>query len=120
MEILFARFSHLTEDIFHQLDNQSLVKCRLVGKNWQDYIDNQCQKLLQIRIITININKYQKIGHSWRRVFHTANTQTIIDLGESIGKFYKSAFEGYRYYIERLSLKYQPEYPNYTKVCFSK
>ena len=93
MEAFCVKFFHLAENIFGQLDNQSLTKCRLVSKNWQDYIDNQCQKMLQIRNITVTINNFHEVGNSWRRVFHTATTQTILDLGDAVGKFYNVHME---------------------------
>ena len=87
MERFFSRFSHLSENIFDRLDDKSLAKCRLVNKAWRNYLDNQ--KLLQIRIIKSNIVEFHKVGDAWKRVFDTATTQTIMDLGQAVGKFYQ-------------------------------
>ena len=49
MEDLFLRFDHISNKIFNNLDNQSLVTCRLVNKTWLSYLEDS--KLLWIRII---------------------------------------------------------------------
>ena len=49
LDDFFPRFSHLTEQIFDQLEKTSLVKCREVSKSWQIYLDQQ--KIFQARII---------------------------------------------------------------------
>ena len=53
MQEQFARFPHISEKIFDQLDDQNLVKCRRISKSWCNYIDNQ--KNLYIRIIKQSI-----------------------------------------------------------------
>ena len=40
IEDTFLRFSHIGEQIFDQLDNETLVKCREVSKPWQNLIDS--------------------------------------------------------------------------------
>ena len=37
----YPRFSHISEQIFEKLDNQSLKNCREVSKSYQECIDNQ-------------------------------------------------------------------------------
>ena len=54
LEEISLRFPHLEEQIFAQLDNQSLVKCRKIGRNWANLIDRQ-QKMIYIRKIQANI-----------------------------------------------------------------
>ena len=47
---LTLRFPQISELIFNQLlDDQNLVKCRLVCKSWKEYIDGQ--KFIWFRII---------------------------------------------------------------------
>ena len=53
MDKQFARFPHISEEIFDQLDNQNLVKCRRISKSWCNYLDDQ--KILYIRIIKQSI-----------------------------------------------------------------
>ena len=53
MQEQFARFPHISEKIFDQLDDQNLVKCRRISKSWCKYLDDQ--KNLYIRIIKQSI-----------------------------------------------------------------
>ena len=39
--VFYARFSHISEDIFKKMDSKSLKNCREVSKPWQECIDNQ-------------------------------------------------------------------------------
>ena len=60
MQEQFARFPHISEKIFDQLDDQNLVKCRRISKSWCNYLDNQ--KILYIQIIkqSIKSSDYNK------------------------------------------------------------
>ena len=35
------RFSHLSNLVFENLDNQSLVHCKLISRSWSNYIEQQ-------------------------------------------------------------------------------
>ena len=39
--VFYARFSHISEKIFENLDIKSLKNCRVVSKSWQECIDNR-------------------------------------------------------------------------------
>ena len=41
MDNLILRFPHVVEQIFEQLDDKSLVKCREVEKSWKKFIDER-------------------------------------------------------------------------------
>ena len=79
------RFPHLSDMIFDNLDNQSLVNCKIVSKTWSIYITEQ--KFYGIRIISENVKKYQKLSKPWFEVFEKANTETIMELKNSFGVF---------------------------------
>merc|ERR1719273_1794990 len=49
MEEFFLRFPHICLMIFDTLDNQTLVKCRLVSKKWKSCIDGE--KIVWLRMI---------------------------------------------------------------------
>merc|ERR1711997_951645 len=49
MENLCLKFPYLCSIIFANLDNKSLVQCRLVNKSWKKLIDNE--KILWKRIL---------------------------------------------------------------------
>ena len=97
MEEISLRFSHLSEEIFNSLDNESISKCRKVTKFWKNYLDNL--RFLEIRKIIATVGQFHKIGGAWKKVFDTASKATIIELGVAVSQFYKKGdnltyFEG--------------------------
>ena len=98
MEEIISRFPHLSEQIFANLNNQSLVDCNIASRCWFEYLMET--KFLQIRIIEETINKQpywivlyffkeffiDKIP--WIELFKNANTKTMIDLKISVMKQY--------------------------------
>ena len=38
--VFLPRFQHITEQIFNQMNKDSLKGCRVLSKSWQKYIDN--------------------------------------------------------------------------------
>ena len=86
MEETFLRCSHLTENIFDSLNDKNLVKCRIVSKKWQAYIDNG--KTCHVRKITTTIKNFHEVGDSWKRLFNKGTTQVIMDLSNSVRKLY--------------------------------
>ena len=97
MEEVFHRFSHLSNEIFILLDNESISKCRKVSKFWKTNFDDQ--KFLEIRKIRAIVGQFHKIGEAWEKVFDTALKETIMDLGDAVQQVYKKGtnlryFEG--------------------------
>ena len=62
--VFFARFSHITEQIFAHLDNKSLSNCREVKKSWQKFIDEN--NIVWIRIV--NIPSVPKNGNTFLHI----------------------------------------------------
>ena len=52
LEETFWRFPHLAEQIFDEIDDQNLVKCREVNKWWQRFIDGP--KILSMRVLQMH------------------------------------------------------------------
>ena len=85
MEEQFARFPHISEQIFGQLNNQNLAKCRKISKSWRNYLDNQ--KFMNIRIIRQSIrpsdckDNFQwlidETKKPWREFFKRASSESI-------------------------------------------
>ena len=77
METYYERYSHISLQIFEQLDDESLNNCREVSKSWKDYIDDNNMQWLCI----INIPKFQ-IGDTY---LHTgkSNFQFKISLDDT-------------------------------------
>jgi hypothetical protein len=99
MEEIISRFPHLSEQIFANLNNLSLVVCNNASRCWFEYLKEA--KFLQIRIIkeTImkqpfwNIKKYSKyffidLFKPWIELSKNVNTKIMIDLKTSVMKQY--------------------------------
>ena len=87
MEEIFLRFSHLGEQIFKQLDNESLASCKEVDRLWHGYLEQQ--KFLHVRAIVETVKKFHNFGNSWKRILEKASTQIVIDLREAAEMFYR-------------------------------
>ena len=61
MEQLILRFPHVAEQIFQQLDNEDLAKCRKVKKLWQKFIDERNYPWLRI----VNIPTILQDGNTY-------------------------------------------------------
>ena len=61
MELLPEQFPHIAEQIFEQLDNKNLSKCREVNKSWKNFIDNKNYTWIRI----VNIPTVLKKGNSY-------------------------------------------------------
>ena len=55
METFTGRFPHIAIQIFEQLNDESLKKCREVTKDWQQFIDDK--NLSWTRIVEIPVQK---------------------------------------------------------------
>ena len=97
MEEIISRFPHISEQIFVNLNNFSLVNCNVASRCWFEYLKET--KFLQIRIIEETIikqpywNKYRKkffndLFIPWIELFKSVNTKTMIDLKTSVMKQY--------------------------------
>ena len=85
MEEQFARFPHISEKIFGQLNNQNLAMCRKISKSWCKYLDNQ--KFMNIQIIKQSIRSIDckddfmwlidETKKPWREFFKRASAESI-------------------------------------------
>ena len=97
METLFQRFSHLSEDVFESVDNQSLAKCQEVSLQWYEFLEKQ--KFREIRIIKSIIEPFQEVGDTWKKVFKSATSQNIMDLGLAVDLYFQKST-----HIKRMSM----------------
>ena len=76
MEEVFLRFPHLSEDIFNNLDNETLANCEEASKVWFAHLDDQnFLRLRRVEMIKETIGKFHQladIGLYWTLEFHTA------------------------------------------------
>ena len=97
MEEVILRFSHLGNEIFILLDNESISKCQEISKVCKNYLDDQ--RFLKIRKMRAIVGQFHKIGGAWKRFFDTASKANVMDLSKAVGQFYKNGtnlkyFEG--------------------------
>ena len=94
MEILTARFPHLSEMIFDHLDNRSLDNCKVVSKTWSIYIEEQ--KFYGIRVIKKIVfknfwgfghEKFHKLSKPWFEVLKKGSTDLIMQLRKCFDQF---------------------------------
>ena len=65
MEMLIQRIPLIPENIFSQLKDQSLTKCKEVGKNWFHFIN--ATKVPWIRIIKKYLGLDQQLAENWEK-----------------------------------------------------
>ena len=63
MQDLMVRFTHLPEQIFNKLDDESLFKCREVAKLWQNLINGRNYPWLRIVNIPTILKKQNNYLH---------------------------------------------------------
>ena len=82
MEDMISRFPHIGEQIFRKLSNASLAKCRVVDRDWQNFI--YYNKFYQIKIQKLML-RYKKWYCSEKKItpLHlaaaTGQTQIVMD-----------------------------------------
>ena len=86
METLFLRFPHLSEAIFDQLENKSLVNCKCINNPWWSYIERL--KLMKIRIIEKSLEAMNVNQISWKRILKKANMEILEELKLAVNQFY--------------------------------
>ena len=64
MDIICSKFPTLGQQIFCNLDNENLIKCKNLGKTWSDFIEKE--KFIQIRFITKYITNHKDCKDIWK------------------------------------------------------
>ena len=75
MEEVIARFPHLGEQIFQQLDYQNLVRCKMVSRSWLSCVEEQ--KFYYIRLIKAFTNCSDEL---LKKVLQKPKLQAVIEL----------------------------------------
>ena len=85
---MMLKFSHLAQDIFKNLDNISIAKCRKISKNWRNFIDNQ--KFQLIRKIQNFEENTRTFNGQWNKVlFAKTSVENIRELHFAVQHFFK-------------------------------
>ena len=84
MEVVLLRFPHIGSQIFDQLDNPFLTKCREVSDSWNSFIDNE--KLPWIRMIVQHI---KPLASPWKKFLRKSNYESLVEIALSVIQYYK-------------------------------
>ena len=84
------RFPLLAESIFDCLDNQSLVKCKEISKEWNDFL--RISKFLLVRKIQETMKSHHQFGALWENVGkkQSAGLLSVANYWSEILSFVKS------------------------------
>ena len=89
MEEVFLRFPHIGEQVFKQLNNENLTKCREISKSWEEFIDNQ--KLPWIRLmkkyLSAGLEEDEVFLEDWQSFVKSYNVATLQEIAITIQHF---------------------------------
>ena len=77
MDVFIERMLHIAEQIFDQLDNESINNCREVAKSWKKCIDNKNHTLFRI-------NNIPSIPQNGNTFLHIAAKTGLAEVFENI------------------------------------
>ena len=86
MNEVLTRFPHVGEQIFANLDDQNLTKCREVCDPWMTFLDSE--KFIWTRIILSHIEETN--NWNWQKFISTTSTPMLCKIAKRIRLFYKS------------------------------
>ena len=79
MEEVIARFPHLGEQIFQQLDYQNLVRCKMVSRSWLSCVEDQ--KFYYIRLIKAFTNCSDEL---LKKLLQKQKLEAVIELAYDV------------------------------------
>ena len=85
---LFQKIPNLAEDIFGQLNDQSLVHCNRVSKKWFRNLQNH--RVYWIHVIQKYTKNSDGFADEWKKVVHKTPLTTLKRLAEMVNEFCKS------------------------------
>ena len=86
VEEVLNRFPHIGEQIFKNLNDQNLAKCREVCDPWMTFLDSE--RLIWTRIILSHIEETN--SWNWEKFISTTSTPMLCNVARRIRLFYKS------------------------------
>ena len=91
MENLCLKFPYLCSMIFANLDNKSLVQCRLVNKSWKKLIENE--KILWKRILKKYITNLT--SKCWYEILIRIPVDIIREIATAVNHTFMSQLQGW-------------------------
>ena len=87
IDTMLSRFPAVAEDIFKELNNKSLTKCRKVSVQWQNFIDNQ--KFIWLRKILKYNGSMTEFSDHWKRMITSTSTDHVKELSTVMETFFE-------------------------------
>ena len=87
---IILRFPDVAQDIFKELNNESLTTSRSVSRLWCDYLDDQ--KFCWVRMIQRYRKNMENAYQQWKRVFKNTPVEFAKQMSVSTRQFFTSSF----------------------------
>ena len=75
MDEVISRIPVIGQKFFEELNNESWIQCRIVGRFWCDFIDSQ--KLPWLRRIQIHSEQMKEFSEYWKKVLNKAPVEMV-------------------------------------------
>ena len=87
MDELIKRFPSIAQDVYKELDNETLTKCKEVSPLWYDSVDNQ--KEIWLRRIRLRSEKFEEFRTLWNTVISKTPVERVKALSLAVQKFFE-------------------------------
>ena len=84
---IILRFPDVAQDVFKELNNETLTTCRNVSRLWCDYLDDQ--KFCWVRMIQRYRKNMKNAYHQWKIVFKNTPVAIVKEISVSTRQFFK-------------------------------
>ena len=91
IEEMLTRFPHIGEQIFANLNDQNITKCREVCDPWMTFLDSE--RLIWTRVILSHIEETN--SWNWKKFLSTTTTPMLCKIARRIEVFYKCELNCY-------------------------
>ena len=88
MDTMLSKCPFVAQDIFKELDNKSLIKCREVSVPWQNFIDNE--KFIWIRRMHKYNESMKEFYEQWKLVIKRTKTNLVKELSTVVVQFFEN------------------------------
>ena len=87
MEELCQVFPFVSQIVLNNVDDQSLVNCKISAKVLNEFLEDE--KLISIRIIRKYEKNFKLFSDSWKKVIQNAPREIVKELATANGIFFK-------------------------------
>ena len=88
LDNIILRFPDVADDIFKELNNETLATCRNASRLWCDYFDDQ--KFCWIRMIQRYRRNMDNAYQQWKKVFKNTPVKFVKEISVSTQQFFKN------------------------------